>query len=86
MNTWKLGSKSVYAILFEERSSLIILLESKDNKETGVVSRSITPVPPSRAQTPRPPGGENIARTGMLTIRIFSGASTALCTATVSNG
>ncbi|KIP11302.1 hypothetical protein PHLGIDRAFT_141514 [Phlebiopsis gigantea 11061_1 CR5-6] len=50
----------------------------KDSKETGVVSRSITPVPPSRAQTPRPPGGENIARSGMLTIRIFSGRGLAL--------
>lgn len=47
--------------------------KSKDTKEPGVVSRSVTPMPPSRATTPKPPNGENISRSGMLTIRIFSG-------------
>ena len=76
MNTWKLGTKSTCGNPYPCRTTVAHYPpESKDSKETGVVSRSITPVPPSRAQTPRPPGGENIARSGMLTIRIFSGTS-----------
>lgn len=73
MNSWKLGSKSAYASYPAARGRLTARTESKDSKDAGVLSRSITPVPPSRSQTPRPPGGENIARSGMLTIRIFSG-------------
>ncbi|KAI0821086.1 Pkinase-domain-containing protein [Irpex lacteus] len=52
--------------------------KSKESKEAGVVSRSVTPLPPSRAQTPKPPGTENISRSGMLTIRIFSGRGLSL--------
>ncbi|KAI0090644.1 Pkinase-domain-containing protein [Irpex rosettiformis] len=52
--------------------------ESKESKEAGIVSRSVTPLPPSRAQTPRPPGTENISRSGVLTIRIFSGRGLSL--------
>ncbi|KAH8103312.1 Pkinase-domain-containing protein [Cristinia sonorae] len=52
--------------------------KSKDSKENGVVSRSVTPIP-SRSVTPKPPdGGESHLRTGMLTIRIFSGRGLAL--------
>ncbi|KAF9074719.1 Pkinase-domain-containing protein [Rhodocollybia butyracea] len=47
----------------------------KGNKENGVVSRSVTPIP-SRATTPRP--GTDQFRSGMLTIRIFSGRGLAL--------
>ena len=47
----------------------------KGQAHHGIVSRPVTPMPPSREHTPKPPGGENIARFGMLTIRIFSGTS-----------
>ncbi|THH30970.1 hypothetical protein EUX98_g3205 [Antrodiella citrinella] len=50
--------------------------KSKDNKENGVISRSVTPIP-SRSVTPKPPDGAEL-RTGMLTIRIFSGRGLAL--------
>ncbi|KAI0691428.1 Pkinase-domain-containing protein [Cytidiella melzeri] len=52
--------------------------KSKDAKEAGVVSRSVTPLPLSRAHTPKPLGTENISREGMLTIRIFSGRGLSL--------
>lgn len=46
---------------------------SKDSKENGGGSRSVTPIP-SRSVTPKPPdGAENNFRSGTLTIRIFSG-------------
>lgn len=46
---------------------------SKDSKENGSASRSVTPIP-SRSVTPKPPdGAENNFRSGTLTIRIFSG-------------
>lgn len=63
MSSWKLGSK-----------------KPKDSKENGVISRSVTPIP-SRSVTPKPPdaeNGENSFRSGMLTIRIFSGRGLAL--------
>ena len=47
--------------------------EPKDARENGVVSRSVTPIP-SRPTTPKPPQGADQFRSGMLTIRIFSGA------------
>ena len=50
------------------------LLESKDSKD-GAHSRSVTPIP-SRSVTPRPPdGSENNFKSGMLTVRVFSGKS-----------
>ena len=49
--------------------------EPKDVKENGVISRSATPIP-SRTVTPKPPDvSESNLRQGLLTIRIFSGAS-----------
>ncbi|GLB41089.1 putative protein kinase C terminal domain [Lyophyllum shimeji] len=51
--------------------------KTKDTKENGVVSRSVTPIP-SRPTTPKPPGGSDQFRSGMLTIRIFSGRGLAL--------
>ncbi|ESK88678.1 agc akt protein kinase [Moniliophthora roreri MCA 2997] len=51
--------------------------KGKDSKENGVVSRSVTPIP-SRPTTPRPPGGSDQFRSGMLTIRIFSGRGLSL--------
>ncbi|KAH7911768.1 kinase-like domain-containing protein [Hygrophoropsis aurantiaca] len=62
MSSWKLGSK-----------------KSKDTKENGV-SRSVTPIP-SRPTTPKPPNGadlQNHLRSGMLSIRIFSGRGLSL--------
>ncbi|KAF9652740.1 Pkinase-domain-containing protein [Thelephora ganbajun] len=52
--------------------------KSKDSKENGF-SRSITPIP-SRSTTPKPPHdeAESSFRSGMLTIRIFSGRGLAL--------
>ena len=47
--------------------------EAKETRENGVISRSVTPVPPSRPTTPKPPSGTDQFRFGMLTIRIFSG-------------
>ena len=47
--------------------------EAKDAKESGAISRSTTPIP-SRSETPKPPGGPEQFRSGMLTIRIFQGA------------
>ena len=47
--------------------------EPKDARENGVVSRSVTPIT-SRPTTPKPPQGADQFRSGMLTIRIFSGA------------
>ncbi|KAF9806977.1 hypothetical protein IEO21_08420 [Rhodonia placenta] len=52
--------------------------KSKDSRENGVVSRSVTPIP-SRAVTPKPPdASENNLRQGLLTIRIFSGRGLSL--------
>ncbi|KIJ12735.1 hypothetical protein PAXINDRAFT_171043 [Paxillus involutus ATCC 200175] len=63
--SWKLGSTK----------------KSKDARDNGVVSRSVTPIP-SRPTTPRPPGvlvdPHAHLRSGMLTIRIFSGRGLAL--------
>lgn len=44
----------------------------KDSKENGVISRSATPIP-SRPTTPKPLNGSDQFRSGLLTIRIFSG-------------
>ncbi|KAG5722249.1 Serine/threonine-protein kinase gad8 [Termitomyces sp. T112] len=54
-------------------------LGSKKSKDTrdGVISRSVTPIP-SRPTTPKPPGGSDQFRSGMLTIRIFSGRGLSL--------
>lgn len=73
--SWKLGSKSTsIAAQPVGRLTDTCAPESKDTKENGVVSRSVTPIP-SRSATPRPPDmPENTFRSGMLTIRIFSGA------------
>ncbi|KAF9234333.1 kinase-like domain-containing protein [Melanogaster broomeanus] len=52
----------------------------KDVKDNGVISRSVTPIP-SRPTTPKPPGTTDHQahlRSGMLTIRIFSGRGLAL--------
>ncbi|KAL0576487.1 Serine/threonine-protein kinase [Marasmius crinis-equi] len=49
--------------------------KGKDPRENG--SRSVTPIP-SRPTTPRPPNGSDQFRSGMLTIRIFSGRGLAL--------
>ncbi|KAK0199844.1 kinase-like domain-containing protein [Desarmillaria ectypa] len=51
--------------------------KSKDSKENGVISRSVTPIP-SRPTTPKPPIGSDQFRSGMLTIRIFSGRGLSL--------
>ncbi|KAK0444214.1 kinase-like domain-containing protein [Desarmillaria tabescens] len=51
--------------------------KSKDSKENGVISRSVTPIP-SRPTTPKPPMGSDQFRSGMLTIRIFSGRGLSL--------
>ncbi|KAK0216968.1 kinase-like domain-containing protein [Armillaria novae-zelandiae] len=51
--------------------------KSKDSKENGVISRSVTPIP-SRPTTPKPPHGSDQFRSGMLTIRIFSGRGLSL--------
>ncbi|KAJ3484777.1 hypothetical protein NLI96_g5411 [Meripilus lineatus] len=51
--------------------------KSKESKESGVISRSVTPIP-SRSATPKPPDVESNFRSGMLTIRIFSGRGLAL--------
>ncbi|KAG6828941.1 hypothetical protein H0H92_006228 [Tricholoma furcatifolium] len=51
--------------------------KSKDSRENGVISRSVTPIP-SRPTTPKPPGGPDQFRSGMLTIRIFSGRGLSL--------
>ncbi|KIY52197.1 AGC/Akt protein kinase [Fistulina hepatica ATCC 64428] len=64
MSSWKLGSK-----------------KPKDSRENGL-SRSATPIP-SRPTTPKPPqnggsSGDQQFRSGMLTIRIFSGRGLAL--------
>ncbi|KAG1768878.1 kinase-like domain-containing protein [Suillus placidus] len=62
--SWKLGTSK----------------KSKDVKENGVVSRSVTPIP-SRPTTPKPPGAldqQAHLRSGMLTIRIFSGRGLSL--------
>ncbi|GJJ13083.1 hypothetical protein Clacol_007333 [Clathrus columnatus] len=63
--SWKLGSSK----------------KAKDAKENGSAapgSRSTTPIP-SRPTTPRPPGGgEPAFKTGLLTIRIFSGRGLSL--------
>lgn len=49
----------------------------KDVKENGVISRSATPIP-SRPTTPKGPHGSDQFRSGMLTIRIFSGRGLSL--------
>ena len=57
------------------RSSQSSLVESKESKENGIISRSVTPIP-SRPSTPKPHYGtdhHSNFRSGMLTIRIFSG-------------
>ncbi|KAJ7489440.1 kinase-like domain-containing protein [Mycena latifolia] len=59
--SWKLGSSK----------------KSKDTKENGVVSRSVTPIP-SRPTTPKPSANGDQFRSGMLTIRIFSGRGLSL--------
>jgi serum/glucocorticoid-regulated kinase 2 len=59
MSSWKLGSSK----------------KTKDTKENGVVSRSVTPIP-SRPTTPKANGDQ--FRNGMLTIRIFSGRGLSL--------
>ncbi|KAJ3792755.1 kinase-like domain-containing protein [Lentinula aff. detonsa] len=47
--------------------------KGKEPKDNGLnTSRSVTPIP-SRSTTPRPPNGSDQFRSGMLTIRIFSG-------------
>jgi len=46
--------------------------KSKEHKENGVISRSVTPVPGDRPTTPRPPTDAGQFRSGLLTIRIFS--------------
>ncbi|KAF6760378.1 kinase-like domain-containing protein [Ephemerocybe angulata] len=51
--------------------------KNKDTKENGVISRSVTPIP-SRPTTPKPPNDTDQFRSGMLTIRIFSGRGLAL--------
>ncbi|KAG7440440.1 Pkinase-domain-containing protein [Guyanagaster necrorhizus] len=51
--------------------------KSRDSKENGVISRSVTPIP-SRPTTPKPPTGSDQFRSGMLTIRIFSGRGLSL--------
>jgi len=51
--------------------------KGKDGKENGAGSRSTTPIP-SRPTTPRPPNGEPAFKSGLLTIRIFSGRGLAL--------
>ncbi|TEB25035.1 AGC/Akt protein kinase [Coprinellus micaceus] len=58
--SWRLGTKKK---------------ESKDSglKENGSHSRSVTPIPPSRPTTPKAPNDTDQFRSGMLTIRIFSG-------------
>lgn len=51
--------------------------EAKDIRDNAVLSRSVTPMP-SRPTTPKPPGTvrqQAHLRSGMLTVRIFSGAS-----------
>ncbi|KAJ7472261.1 kinase-like domain-containing protein [Mycena galericulata] len=59
--SWKLGSSK----------------KTKDTKENGVVSRSVTPIP-SRPTTPKPSANGDQFRSGMLTIRIFSGRGLSL--------
>ncbi|KAI6032641.1 kinase-like domain-containing protein [Pisolithus orientalis] len=59
--SWKLGASK----------------KSKDAKENGIVSRSVTPIP-SRPTTPRPSDPHAHLRSGMLTIRIFSGRGLSL--------
>ncbi|KAJ3804418.1 kinase-like domain-containing protein [Lentinula lateritia] len=52
--------------------------KGKEPKDSGLnPSRSVTPIP-SRSTTPRPSNGTDQFRSGMLTIRIFSGRSLAL--------
>ncbi|KAG2004635.1 AGC/Akt protein kinase [Coprinopsis cinerea AmutBmut pab1-1] len=51
--------------------------KSKDTKENGVISRSVTPIP-SRPTTPRMSTDGDQFRSGMLTIRIFSGRGLSL--------
>ncbi|KAH7869799.1 Pkinase-domain-containing protein [Lentinula edodes] len=52
--------------------------KGKEPKDSGLnPSRSVTPIP-SRSTTPRPSNGTDQFRSGMLTIRIFSGRSLSL--------
>ncbi|KAJ2930558.1 hypothetical protein H1R20_g6543, partial [Candolleomyces eurysporus] len=51
--------------------------KGKDSKENGVISRSVTPIP-SRPETPKTLNDTDQFRSGMLTIRIFSGRGLAL--------
>ncbi|KAJ4474428.1 kinase-like domain-containing protein [Lentinula aciculospora] len=52
--------------------------KGKEAKDNGLnTSRSVTPIP-SRSTTPRPSNGTDQFRSGMLTIRIFSGRGLAL--------
>ncbi|KAJ7103726.1 kinase-like domain-containing protein [Mycena epipterygia] len=59
--SWKLGSSK----------------KTKDTKENGVISRSVTPIP-SRPTTPKPSASSDQFRSGLLTIRIFSGRGLSL--------
>ncbi|KAH7890401.1 kinase-like domain-containing protein [Phlebopus sp. FC_14] len=62
--SWKLGSSK----------------KIKDARDNGIISRSVTPMP-SRPTTPRPPSVSDPQahlRSGMLTIRIFSGRGLSL--------
>lgn len=52
-------------------------LPTKKAKENDTLSRSVTPIP-SRPTTPKPLHGSDQFRSGMLTIRIFSGRGLAL--------
>lgn len=73
-NVLEIVEECVLPSIFGENSPCSSsVVESKDTKENGVVSRSVTPIP-SRPSTPKPPNGASDQfRSGMLTIRIFSG-------------
>lgn len=74
-------------VLETERKKLEILVSTKyclltpsiiepvgKDGQNGILSRSITPIPSARPATPKAPhGSSNQFRSGMLTIRIFSG-------------
>ncbi|KAJ3991585.1 kinase-like domain-containing protein [Lentinula boryana] len=74
--SWKLG-KGAFSTnpRIYPYSALHLGKEPKDNGLN--TSRSVTPIP-SRSTTPRPPNGSDQFRSGMLTIRIFSGRGLAL--------
>jgi len=66
--SWRLPMKSALCPLV----STYGLSYPPEAKENGILSRSITPIP-SRPTTPKPLHGSDQFRSGMLTIRIFSG-------------